>query len=200
MILVAATPHHAEAMALIHAAAFPPRERWGPDAIALQLALPGAYGVLALLPPSWDAGRGEGGRKDAVLPGRTGCELGDEGASLPARPSPHLERPGGFVLARVAADEAEVLTLAVTPAAQNRGCGGRLLRAAMGGAAAQGAGAMFLEVSPGNAPALAIYARAGFAAVGRRPRYYPGGGAALVLRCPLSRGAAAAGASRPPGA
>ena len=200
MILVAATPHHAEAMAMIHAAAFPPRERWGPDAIALQLALPGAYGVLLLLPPSRDANRGEGGRKDAGPPGQSGCEPGDEGAFPPARSSPRSEREGGFVLARVAADESELLTLAVTPAAQNRGCGGRLLRAAMGGAAAQGAGAMFLEVSPGNAPALAIYARAGFATVGRRLRYYPGGGAALVLRCPLSPGAGAAGASRPPGA
>ena len=37
-----ATPAHAAALAAIHAAAFPPREAWGADAIALQLALPGS--------------------------------------------------------------------------------------------------------------------------------------------------------------
>ena len=39
-------------------------------------------------------------------------------------------------------------------------------------ARARGAGAMFLEVAAGNAPALALYGREGFAEVGRRRRYY----------------------------
>jgi ribosomal-protein-alanine N-acetyltransferase len=40
------TAIHAAALAAIHAAAFPPREAWGEDAIALQLAMPGVFGLL----------------------------------------------------------------------------------------------------------------------------------------------------------
>lgn len=46
-MLVAATPAHAAAMALIHGRAFAVRERWGSDAIGLQLGLPGAFGWIA---------------------------------------------------------------------------------------------------------------------------------------------------------
>jgi ribosomal-protein-alanine N-acetyltransferase len=37
---------HVTPLAAIHAAAFPPREAWGEDAIALQLAMPGVFGLL----------------------------------------------------------------------------------------------------------------------------------------------------------
>ncbi len=102
-----------------------------------------------------------------------------------------LEMPGtiglwqpaeGFVLVRVAADEAEILTLAVIPAARRRGLGAALMRAAMADARAAGAAAMFLEVAESNAAARALYGGLGFAPVGRRPRYYENGEDALVLR------------------
>lgn len=97
-----------------------------------------------------------------------------------------LLRPGaGFVLARVAADEAEILTLAVVPAARRQGHGGALLAGAMAAAAARGAAAMFLEVAEPNAAARALYAAAGFTEAGRRRRYYPDGADALVLRTAL---------------
>lgn len=41
-----ATIAHAAILAAVHATAFPPRERWGIDAISLQLALPGVFGFL----------------------------------------------------------------------------------------------------------------------------------------------------------
>jgi [ribosomal protein S18]-alanine N-acetyltransferase len=41
-----ATSAHAAALAAIHAAAFPQHDAWGEDAIALQLALPGAFGLI----------------------------------------------------------------------------------------------------------------------------------------------------------
>lgn len=88
----------------------------------------------------------------------------------------------GFVLARAAAGEAEILTLAVVPAARRRGLGGALLAGALAGAAARGAEAMFLEVAAGNAAALALYRGLDFTEVGRRRRYYPDGADALVLR------------------
>ena len=99
----------------------------------------------------------------------------------------------GLVLARMAADEAEILTFGVAPNARRRGHGAALLRGAVDGARARGAGAMFLEVAAGNAPALALYAREGFAEVGRRRRYYSDGADALVLRRDL---AAAGGQGR----
>jgi ribosomal-protein-alanine N-acetyltransferase len=44
--MIRATPLHAEALATIHAAAFPPGERWDARAMAEILAMPGAFGVL----------------------------------------------------------------------------------------------------------------------------------------------------------
>ena len=41
-----ATMAHVAPMAAIHAEAFPPREAWGEDAIALQLAMPGVFGLV----------------------------------------------------------------------------------------------------------------------------------------------------------
>jgi len=128
---------HAPVMAAIHSQAFAPPEAWDASALALQLQLPGSFGLI-----------GE----------------------------------GGFVLARVVAGEAEVLTLAVIPECRRQGLGGRLLRAALARAAASGATAMFLEVGVANVSARALYASAGAVPVGRRRAYYPDGSDALVLR------------------
>lgn len=91
----------------------------------------------------------------------------------------------GFVLARAAGGEAEILTLAVAPAARGKGLGRLLLQAAIARARDLGAGMMFLEVGADNPAALALYARLGFAKVGDRKAYY-GGRDALVLRLPLT--------------
>lgn len=141
-----AHPRHADALAAIHAAAFPPPELWDAHSFALQLSLPSIFGLI------------------------------------------HPE--GGLVMGRVAADEAEILTLAVAPSARRRGLGGTLLRAAIEAAAARGAAAVFLEVSTANDAARALYDAAGFRAVGRRRRYYTDGTDALVLKLPLSAAAA----------
>jgi ribosomal-protein-alanine N-acetyltransferase len=62
--------------------------------------------------------------------------------------------------------------------------------AARGRADQAGADSMFLEVAVDNAPAIALYEAAGFAAVGRRPGYYDRGAAgrvdALILRLDLN--------------
>jgi [ribosomal protein S18]-alanine N-acetyltransferase len=94
----------------------------------------------------------------------------------------------GFVLARAIAGEAEILTLAVVPAARRQHVGSTLLDAAMAQAEARGARAMLLEVAAGNAAALALYHRLGFAQTGRRRRYYSDGADALVLRRTLPAG------------
>lgn len=79
---------------------------------------------------------------------------------------------GGFILIRVVADEAEILTLAVRLSSRRAGLGARLVEAAVVRAAVLGAGRMFLEVAEGNAAACALYARSGFVQMGRRRGYY----------------------------
>ncbi len=85
-----------------------------------------------------------------------------------------LDSADGFILMRAVADEAEILTLAVRPAARRAGQGTRLVGEGVLAAAARGAARVFLEVADDNAAARALYARAGFAEAGRRPGYYAG--------------------------
>ena len=89
--------------------------------------------------------------------------------------------PRGMAIARMASDEAELLTLAVLPACRRQGVAAGLLDAVMRHAAALGARRMFLEVAETNIAASTLYHRAGFAAVGRRARYYAGGADAVVM-------------------
>jgi [ribosomal protein S18]-alanine N-acetyltransferase len=103
----------------------------------------------------------------------------------------HIARAGkgktplGFLLSRRAADEAEILTVAVAPAARGRGIARQLLARHLGRLAALGTARIFLEVDDGNRAALRLYQRAGFHEVGRREGYYAraqGSGAALTLQ------------------
>ncbi len=89
--------------------------------------------------------------------------------------------PGGFVLARVAADEAEILTLAVAPESRRAGLASLLVRTAWSRAVSAGAARLLLEVAEDNTSARALYARIGFEQVGRRRGYYGAGADALVL-------------------
>lgn len=100
-------------------------------------------------------------------------------------------REGGFALWRVAADEAELLTIVVPSDRRRRGLGRALLAAVAGQARHGGARCLFLEVGADNAPARSLYSQAGFVEVGRRAGYYRrhGGFAdALVLRLTLIDG------------
>lgn len=81
---------------------------------------------------------------------------------------------GGFVLAREAAGEAEILTIAVTEKFGRQGLGWRLMQAALREAAARGAETMFLEVEAANEAAVRLYRKLGFGKVGERPAYYAG--------------------------
>jgi ribosomal-protein-alanine N-acetyltransferase len=91
----------------------------------------------------------------------------------------------GFILYRVASDEAEILSLGVAPEHRRSGTGKALVTAAAEQATECGATAMFLEVSEGNASALATYKTAGFREAGRRRDYYGASDDALILRAAL---------------
>lgn len=95
----------------------------------------------------------------------------------------------GYALTLTAADEAQLLNIAVHPDARRRGVGIALLRAAMQECAAAGAESMVLEVRESNAAARALYAAHGFAPVGRRKGYYHSPREdAIVMRAPLVTG------------
>lgn len=81
-------------------------------------------------------------------------------------------RPVGFAASRIAVDEAEVLSVAVLERRRGGGGGHALLARHLGRLAGEGVRRVVLEVDEDNAPALALYARFGFAEVGRRKAYY----------------------------
>ena len=99
------------------------------------------------------------------------------------------DKPVGFALARDLGNEGEILSLGVLPDCRRLGIGRALLRAVIDEAASRELPSIVLEVANDNAAARGLYARAGFVAVGRRPRYYQRGGEtidALLLRCPVN--------------
>jgi len=98
--------------------------------------------------------------------------LADSSTLSAAALDPVNGRLRGFVIARLAADEAEILTLAVESHARGKGVGKALLGESLRQAANAGARKMFLEVGADNASAIALYSRLGFVKVGKRAGYY----------------------------
>jgi ribosomal-protein-alanine N-acetyltransferase len=121
---------------------------------------------------SWDAG------SIAQFLGSPGCLslLAATAAGQPAQ---------GLLIARIASDEAELLTLAVLPLSRRLGLARALLGAAMTVLRERGAKRLFLEVEEGNAPARALYHSLGAVAVGRRPGYYEHGADAAIFSLAL---------------
>ncbi|MCZ6496288.1 MAG: GNAT family N-acetyltransferase [Alphaproteobacteria bacterium] len=154
--VIAASGVHGPAIARLHKCCFD--EAWSIFTVRQVLAMPGAFGLLAVE---------EGGP-------RTG---GVSGGDLL-----------GFALGRSAAGECELLSLAVTIGERGRGIGGALLAAAMDRARRDQVSRLFLEVAEDNAIARRLYRNFGFRPVGRRPRYYrrPQGVAAAALTYSVS--------------
>jgi ribosomal-protein-alanine N-acetyltransferase len=96
----------------------------------------------------------------------------------------------GFAASRMAADEAEILSIAVAASHRGRGLSRNLLLTHLGHLSGRGVRTVFLEVEENNQPARRLYERAGFGVAGRRERYYqqPGGEQlnALLMRRDLS--------------
>lgn len=92
---------------------------------------------------------------------------------------PHLI---GFALSRIVLDEAEVITLALTPKWRAHGLSAPLLRAHMLRMRKAGAGTVFLEVAEDNLAARALYTRGGFVQISVREGYYAGKRALILKR------------------
>jgi tRNA threonylcarbamoyl adenosine modification protein YeaZ len=90
----------------------------------------------------------------------------------------------GFFIARVVADEAEVLNLAVDPAKRRTGIAHALWNEAFVEFQRRAVRRVFLEVRESNRAAIRFYEKQGFARTGLRPAYYrePEEGAVLMMR------------------
>ena len=77
-----------------------------------------------------------------------------------------------FLLVRSAADEMEVLTIAVLPACRRQGLAKGLMQQALDAAEAANTQSCFLEVEAGNIPAIRLYKGLGFEVVATREGYY----------------------------
>lgn len=84
------------------------------------------------------------------------------------------EAVAGFAIGRVVLDEAELLTIALDPKWRGQHVASGLLQRHCQRLRQAGAATVFLEVAADNAPALALYRKAGFREMGRRTGYYPG--------------------------
>jgi ribosomal-protein-alanine N-acetyltransferase len=80
--------------------------------------------------------------------------------------------PAGFLIGRIAADESEILNMAVAHAHRRSGIGSKLLESALEFSRVAGSARAYLEVRASNEPALALYLRHGFTECGRRAGYY----------------------------
>ncbi len=99
-----------------------------------------------------------------------------------------------FVLIQLAADQAEILTIATAPALQRQGLAARLFADTEASLVEQGYKTWLLDVAEDNAAAISFYQKIGFAADGRRTDYYkrPGGNRidAVLMSKPMARQAA----------
>jgi [ribosomal protein S18]-alanine N-acetyltransferase len=81
-------------------------------------------------------------------------------------------RVSGILVGRVAADEFEILNLAVAKVCRRKGVATRLVTSALESARTAGAPRIYLEVRASNEGAIDLYTRMGFRESGRRRNYY----------------------------
>ncbi len=98
--------------------------------------------------------------------------LADSGVTCLVVQERDSKKLAAFIVARVAADELEILNLAVTPSARRKRIGRRLVGEVLAWATQQGARRCWLEVRASNSVARVFYGSAGFVESGRRRQYY----------------------------
>lgn len=128
----------------------------------------------SLFPDPWSA--------DAI-----GRLLAHPGATSLIARTPAPNQIVGVVLAQLAVDEAEILSLGVAKPWQRLGVATRLVEGIIRASKNGGANRLHLEVAADNIPAMTLYRAHGFAEVNRRRGYYTRMGAAPVDALMLSR-------------
>ena len=95
------------------------------------------------------------------------------------------EAPKGMIIVRGTGDEAEILTLAVSPDSRRSGLARALLTAAIEALRSAGVRSLFLEVDESNRAAQSLYRSFGGMEAGIRRRYYESGANAVIFSLAL---------------
>ena len=97
----------------------------------------------------------------------------------------------GFAILQFAADEAEILTIAVAQKAQRKGAGSSIMEKAIALCEERLISCIYLEVAESNGPALRLYGKLGFSTFARRNNYYqsarPAPETALIMRLDMKQ-------------
>ncbi len=88
----------------------------------------------------------------------------------------------GFIVYRIAVDEAEIITIGVNPDFRRQGIAAAMVGIIEKTLKNQGVKKIFLEVASDNIPAQKLYENSGFIQVGLRPKYYDGVDAILMSK------------------
>lgn len=99
---------------------------------------------------------------------KSGCEI--------------IASQNGFIVYRCVADEAEIITIGVAPAARRNGIGSAMLCIIEKNVKNQGVNKIFLEVASTNTAGQKLYKNNGYKVVGIRPKYYAGVDAILMSK------------------
>lgn len=82
------------------------------------------------------------------------------------------ERVVGYIGSQTVLGETDVMNVCVCPAYRRMGVGRQLVESLIALLKANGVYKLTLEVRVSNAPAITLYEKLGFRAIGRRPNYY----------------------------
>ena len=88
----------------------------------------------------------------------------------------------GFIVYRIAVDEAEIITIGVNPEKRRQGIASAMIGIIEKNIKNQGVKKIFLEVASNNALGIKLYENCGFKTVGLRPKYYDGIDAILMSK------------------
>ena len=129
--------------------------------------------IMAVMEAAFDPAWGEAWNRrqlsDALALPHTHAILIDASGSIVDNQDTRVA--AGFVLSRHAADEEELLLIAVRPEHRNLGLGEKLIRQLVLNARKRNVAKIFLEMRQNN-PAAHLYRKIGFEPIGRRQNYY----------------------------
>lgn len=133
--------------------------------------------IMEVMDTAFDPAFGEAWNRRQVsdalaLPSTHAIVLDTSGRILAANSQPQQDiQASGFVLTRCAADEEELLLIAVSPEHRRKGIAQLLIDHLFEEAKARGVAQIFLEMRRGN-PAIHLYRKVGFEPIGERRDYY----------------------------
>lgn len=132
---------------------------------------------MAVMEAAFDPAYGEAWNRQQVasalaMPSTRALVIDENGNPIASDlPEASSMKPAGFVLTRKAADEEELLLIAVVPQFRRYSLGTRLAEQLFESAKLRGTASIFLEMRRGN-PAIHLYNKLGFKPIGERPGYY----------------------------